>query len=61
MQPSELEALEYYEFHYLMKDLADYLKKKNEAESGQQEQGNDMMSKMKMPNMKMPSMKMPKL
>ena len=61
MQPSELENLEYYEFHYLMKDLADYLKKKNEAESGQQEQGNDMMGKMKMPNMKIPNMKIPKL
>jgi sortase (surface protein transpeptidase) len=61
MQPSELENLEYYEFHYLMKDLADYLKKKNEAESGQQEQSSDMMSKMKIPNMKIPNMKIPKL
>ena len=61
MQPSELEKLEYYEFHYLMKDLADYLEKKNAAEGEQQEQGKDMMGNMKMPNMKLPNMKMPKM
>jgi hypothetical protein len=61
IQPSELEALDYYEFHYLVKDLLEFLKKQNEANSGQQEQAGDIMSKMKMPNMKMPTMKMPKL
>ena len=53
--------MEYYEFHYLMKDLVEFLKNKNNGEAAQQEQSSSMMSNMKMPNMKMPSMKMPKL
>lgn len=53
--------MEYYEFHYLVKDLLDFLKKQNDQNSGQQEQANDMMGKMKMPNMKVPNMKIPSL
>lgn len=53
--------MEYYEFHYLIKDLAEYIKKQNAANEGQQEQSSDMMSKMKMPNMKIPNMKIPSL
>lgn len=53
--------MDYYEFHYLVKDLLDHLKKENEANKGQSDQAGDMMSKMKMPNMKMPNIKVPKL
>ena len=56
-----MEALEYYEFHYLVKDLLEHLKEKNKAESGQSEQASDMMGKMKTPNVKVPNMKIPKM
>lgn len=61
IQPSELENLEYYEFHYLVKDLIEHIKAENKQNEGQQEATSGMMSNMKMPNMKMPNMKMPKL
>jgi len=51
--------MEYYEFHYLMKDLIEHLKKENESSKGQSDQAGDMMSKMKIPNMKIPNMKVP--
>ena len=53
--------MDFYEFHYLVEDLLDYLKKENEANQGQKDQAGDMMSKMKMPNMSMPNFKMPKI
>ena len=61
IQPSELDNMEYYEFHYLVNDLVDHMKMENKQNAGQQEQTNDMMGSMKMPNLKMPSMKMPKM
>lgn len=61
IQPSELEAMEYYEFHYLMKELVEFLKTQNKENAGQQESAQGMTSGMKMPNMKMPNMKMPKM
>lgn len=51
--------MEYYEFHYLVKDLLDFLKKENEANKQQNEQAGGSVPKM--PNMKMPNMRMPKL
>lgn len=51
----------YYEFHYLISDLIEYLKEKNKAEQGQKDQAGDMMGNMKMPNFKMPNITMPKL
>jgi len=56
-----LEALEYYEFHYLVKDLLEFMKKENEANQGGQDQQSANPSGMKIPDMKMPNMKMPKL
>jgi hypothetical protein len=53
--------MEYYEFHYLVKELIDHMKRESDANKGQQEQSSDMMGNMKMPSMKMPSMKMPKM
>jgi len=53
--------MEYYEFHYLVKDLLEFLKKQNDQNAGQQEQSNEMMSNMKIPNMKIPNMKIPSL
>lgn len=53
--------MEYYEFHYLVKDLLEFLKKQNEANASQQEQQNDMAGKMKVPSMKIPNMKIPSL
>jgi len=61
IQPSELDKLEYYEFHYIVKDLVEDVKKENEANKGQQEGMGNMMGGMKMPNMSIPSMKMPKM
>lgn len=61
IQPSELEQMEYYEYHYLIKDLTEHLKKESEANKGQQETTNQMMSGIKMPNIKMPNMKTPSL
>ena len=50
----------YYEFHYLVKDLLDFLKEQNEANKKEQEQADSMKSSFKTPNYKMPSMKVPK-
>lgn len=50
----------YYEFHYLVGDLLEFLKEKNKAEQGQKDQVGSMNPKM--PTMpKMPSMKMPRM
>jgi len=61
IQPSELEGMEYYEFHYLVKELIEHMKRESENSQGQKDQTDGMMSNMKMPSMKMPSMKMPKM
>ena len=61
MQPSELERLEYYEFHYLVKDLIEYIKEENKQNQGQNDAASGAMGNMKMPNMKMPSFNMPKM
>jgi hypothetical protein len=53
--------MEYYEFHYLVADLLEFLKAENDKNSSQQEQGSNMASNMKVPNMKVPNMKIPKL
>ena len=53
--------MDYYEFHYLVKDLVEHMKQENKQNAGQQEQAGDMMSKMKVPNLKMPNIKVPKL
>jgi len=53
--------MEYYEFHYLVKDLLEFLQKENDANSDQQDQTGKAMSGMKMPNVKMPNIKMPKM
>lgn len=69
IQPSEVEALPYYEYHYIVKELSDMLKEQQKGQDRQSEQMNDQMNgaKMqqpklpKMQDMKMPSIKMPKL
>ena len=53
--------MDFYEYTHIVKDLVEELQRQNDAQKGQQDQTNDMMSGMKMPNMKMPSMKMPNL
>jgi len=52
--------MEYYEYHYVIKDLAEYIKKENEANKGQQEATNGAIGNMKVPNMKVPKMNVPK-
>lgn len=59
IQPSEIEQMEFYEYHYLLKDLTEHLKKESEANKGHQDSTSEMMSSMKMPNIKMPNMKTP--
>lgn len=69
IQPSEVEALPYYEYHYIVKELSDMLKEQQKGQDRQSEQMNDQMQGMKMQqpklpkmqDMKMPSIKMPKL
>ena len=58
MQPSELEGMEYYEFHYLVKDLMEHLKNENDRNSGSQDESGKMMNSVKMPKMQMPKMKL---
>ena len=47
--------MEYYEFHYIVKELIEMIKAENDANKGQNDQTGDMMSSMKMPSFKMPS------
>ena len=69
IQPSEVEALPYYEYHYIVKELSNMLKEQQKGNDRQSEQMNEQMasSKASMPKMpkltqpKMPSMSMPKL
>lgn len=53
--------MDYYEYHYIIRDLTEYIKKENEAQKGQQEQTNNAMGAMKVPNFKVPNIKVPKL
>jgi len=69
IQPSEVEALPYYEYHYIVKELSAMLKEQQKSNENQNEQMNDQMANMKsnqpkmptMGNMKMPKITMPKL
>jgi len=75
MQPSEIEALPFYEVEYTIENLTNDLQKKKEAEEGGAEghdagsymkQGTKMMNNAKSgsintPKMKMPNMKMPNM
>ena len=59
IQPSELDNLEYYEFHYLVKDLVEHIKEENKKNEEQNESyGGAAMPKV--PNLKVPSMNIPK-
>jgi hypothetical protein len=52
--------MEYYEYFYVVKDLAEFVKKESDAQKGQQEQTGSAMSGMKVPNIKVPKMSVPK-
>jgi len=59
--PSELDNLDYYEYHYIIKELVEHLKKENEANKSQNEQVGDMSSKMKVPKISIPKMNIPRM
>ena len=62
LQPSEIEALDYYEYWYFIKDLSKVLEEKNKESSRMNDEINEQRAnqpKLKQP--KMPSIKMPKL
>ena len=69
MQPSEIENMFYYEYHYHLRELSAMLKEQQKDSEKQESAQNDQMAAMKssmpkMPNMsapKMPNIKMPKL
>lgn len=61
LQPSEIEALDYYEYHYFIKDLADVLKKKQETDNNSNEEAQKQQQGYKMPKVNMPSVKMPSI
>jgi len=69
MQPSEIEAMPYYEYHYHLKELSTMLKEQQRGNEKEEASMNDQMSSMKsnmpkMPNMgamKMPNIKVPRL
>jgi len=69
IQPSEVEALPFYEYHYIVKELSGMLKEQQKGNDKQTEQMNEQMSGMKanqpkipkMSDMKMPKITMPKL
>jgi hypothetical protein len=58
IQPSELDNLEYYEFHYLVKDLVEHLKEENKQNEKQNEAYGSSMPKI--PNLKVPNLSVPK-
>lgn len=71
MQPSEVDKLEYYEYWYIVKDLAEFIKKQNDGQKGQEEDtygkygdpqkmAKSQMNNMKTPSFKTPSFKTPK-
>ena len=53
IQPSELDNLEYYEFHYLVKDLVEHIKEENKQNEKQNEAQSSAMGGMtpKIPSM----------
>ena len=53
--------MEYYEYHYIIKDLIQDLENEQKANQGEKDMAGDMMGKMKMPNMQMPKMSIPKM
>lgn len=53
--------MEYYEFHYLVKDLIDHIKEENKQNQGQNDATSGMMGNIKMPNINMPNINMPKM
>ena len=61
LQPSEIEALDYYEYHYFIKDLADVLKKKQETDNNSNEEAQKQQQGYKMPKVNMPTVKMPSI
>ena len=61
LQPSEIENMDYYEYHYFVKDMTKVLKDQEKGNTDQSQQAEDMKSQMKMPSMKMPSVKMPSM
>lgn len=53
--------MEYYEYHYIVKDLVEHLKKENEANKGQNDAAAGAMSGIKTPNIKVPNIRVPKM
>jgi len=48
LQPSEIEEMPYYEYEYIVENLINILKEKQEAEEGQSKDYNESMSSNKM-------------
>lgn len=60
VQPSELNNMDYYEFHYLVKDLLEHLKEQNEQNKKERDEADSMKSSFKAPNYKAPNISVPK-
>jgi len=61
IQPSEVEALPFYEYHYIVKELSTMLKEQEKGNSKQSEEMNEQMASIKSSQPKMPNMTMPKM
>ena len=57
IQPSEVEALPYYEYFYIVRELSDMLKEQQKGQKQQEEDFQEQKSSFKQPQMpKMPNM-----
>jgi hypothetical protein len=61
LQPSEIDALEYYEYHYFIKDMSDVLKKQKEGQDNEQQNANEQYGKNSLGSIKTPKVNMPKM
>jgi hypothetical protein len=63
LQPSEIDALDFYEYQYYVQNLTEHLKKQNKEEQEQNEQMQEQYSTQtpKVPKMSDYGMKMPKM
>jgi hypothetical protein len=61
IQPSEVESLPFYEYHYIVKELSTMLKEQEKGNSKQSEEMNEQMANIKSSQPKMPNMTMPKM
>lgn len=61
LQPSELEALPYYEYYWICQELMELMEEERKSNENQQEQSNSMMKNVKTPNINTKNLQPPKM